>query len=92
MGSISRQSVGNRQIKITKYINKEVKTKINYFSVYFRDIIENILHTSFHLGINFKGLISGIDGTIPVVFLTQWHGRVSDAIFLICMIAHCDVT
>lgn len=47
--------------------------------------------TSFHLGIDLKSLIPGVDGPVSVVHLTQQQRRVRGAVFLIFMIAQRDV-
>ena len=54
-------------------------------------IIIIIMHTRFHLGINLKGLISGEEGTIPVELLTKQQRSVDGPVFLIFVVAHCDV-
>lgn len=40
------------------------------------------------MSIDFNGLISGVDGAVPVELLTQRQGGVDAIVFLIFMVAH----
>ena len=49
------------------------------------------MHTSLHMGINFKRVISRVDGAVSVVLLTQGQRSVDAALFVIIVISCCDV-
>lgn len=49
------------------------------------------IHTRVNFSINLKGLIAGVDGTIPVERLAQRQRAVHIPIFLILVIAQRDV-
>lgn len=49
------------------------------------------VHTSFHFGVNFEGVVSREDGPVSVEFLTHRQRCVQRAILLIFVISYCDV-